>query len=82
MTRQRRWLRSFPVLGACLLPAGPNAGAHLLPEAGAQRTLEAVSSRPLFGAGMRRAWRSSVCPMALECLPQYRETVVTPRRVS
>jgi len=28
----------------------PNAGPELLPEAGAQRTLEAVSSRPLFGA--------------------------------
>jgi hypothetical protein len=29
----------------------PNARTELLPEAGAQRTLEAVSSRPLFGAG-------------------------------
>jgi len=27
----------------------PNAGAELLPEAGAERTLEAVSSRPLLG---------------------------------
>jgi hypothetical protein len=28
----------------------PNAGPELRPEAGAQRTLEAVSSRPLFGS--------------------------------
>jgi hypothetical protein len=27
----------------------PNAGAHLLPEAAVQRTLEAVSSRPWLG---------------------------------
>ena len=27
----------------------PNARPELLPEAGAERTLEAVSSRPLFG---------------------------------
>jgi len=32
----------------CLLP---NARLQLLPEAGAQRTLEAVSCTPLFGAG-------------------------------
>ena len=49
MTRQRRWLRCFPVLGVCLLPVGPNAAAHLLPEAGAQRTLEAVRCSALFG---------------------------------
>ena len=30
-------------------PLAPNARPELLPEAGAQRTLEAVSSRPLFG---------------------------------
>ena len=63
----------------------PNARPELLPEAGAtqERTLEAVSSRLLFGVGrMGRAWRFPVCPMALECLPQYREAAVTPRRVS
>jgi hypothetical protein len=32
------------------IPVAPNARPELLPEAGAQRTLEAVSSRPLFGA--------------------------------
>jgi hypothetical protein len=31
---------------------GINAGAQLLPEAGAQRTLLAVSSMPLFGSGL------------------------------
>jgi hypothetical protein len=29
----------------------PNAGAHLLPEAGAERTLEAVRCSALFGCG-------------------------------
>ena len=33
-----------------MFPQVPNARPELLPEAGAQRTLEAVSSRPLFGA--------------------------------
>jgi hypothetical protein len=31
-----------------------NAGRQLLPEAGAQRTLEAVSSRPWFGVRSSR----------------------------
>jgi hypothetical protein len=31
-------------------PKAPNAGRQLLPEAGAQRTLEAVSCTPLLGA--------------------------------
>ena len=33
----------------------PNAAPQLLPEAGAQRTLEAVSSRPLFDAILQKA---------------------------
>jgi hypothetical protein len=39
----------------------PNARPELLPEAGAQRTLEAVSSRPLFGSVPDAAvdWSSS-----------------------
>ena len=53
MTRQRRWLRYFPVLGVCLLPAGPNAQAHLLVEAGAQRTQEAVRCSAWFGDALR-----------------------------
>ena len=37
----------------CFFPWKPNARPELLPEAGArhERTLEAVSSRPLFGMG-------------------------------
>jgi hypothetical protein len=31
------------------MPLASNATLHLLPEAGAQRTLEAVSSRPFIG---------------------------------
>ena len=45
---------------APLLQRQPNARHELLPEAGAQRTLEAVSSMPLFGAVqlMRKAmWK-------------------------
>ena len=41
-------------------PVAPNAGGELLPEAEAQRTLEAVSSRPWFGAGMGRDVRLTV----------------------
>ena len=44
-----------------MLQKQPNAGPELLPQAGAQRTLEAVSSRPLFGAaGLEQspAWLS------------------------
>jgi hypothetical protein len=37
----------------------PNARPELLPEAGAQRTLEAVSSRPLFGEPLRSAHPSA-----------------------
>jgi hypothetical protein len=40
---QQRWLRCLSVLGICLLPPGPNASTQLLPEAGAQRTQEAVA---------------------------------------
>jgi len=35
----------------------PNAKAHLLPEAGAQRTLEAVSCRPMLGNVLALAFR-------------------------
>ena len=41
-------IRNMPQTGK-YLPRQPNARPELLPEAGAQRTLEAVSSRPLFG---------------------------------
>ena len=37
---------------------GSNARPELLPEAGAQRTLKAVSSRPLLGAAQNRRWLS------------------------
>jgi len=36
-------------------PTPPNAAPQLLPEAGAQRTLEAVSCRRLFGSVLRQA---------------------------
>jgi hypothetical protein len=57
-TRYGRVARPYPT-GTCTLPETPslswreNARPELLPEAGArdERTLEAVSSRPLFGAG-------------------------------
>ena len=51
----------------CVLPSSfvvsclvPNAGAHLLPEAGAQRTLEAVRCSALFG--------DATVPESPECL--------------
>jgi len=37
----------------------PNASLQLLPKAGAQRTLEAVSCKALFGAGR---WREADSP--------------------
>ena len=42
----------------------PNAGAHLLPEAGArhERTLEAVRCSALFGAGSATAYRPGTPP--------------------
>ena len=33
------------------VPLVPNAGAHLLPKAGAERTLEAVRCSPMLGPG-------------------------------
>jgi hypothetical protein len=41
--------------------AMPNAGAHLLPKAGAQRTLEAVRCSALFGAGYLLSLRMVPC---------------------
>jgi hypothetical protein len=38
-------------VGFSSTPLAPNAGAHLLPEAGAQRTLEAVRCSALLGSG-------------------------------
>jgi hypothetical protein len=40
-------------------PLKPNASAHLLPEAGAQRTLEAVRCSGLLGVGLATDFR---CP--------------------
>jgi hypothetical protein len=37
------------ILGFPSTPQAPNARFHLLPEAGAQRTLEAVGCRPMVG---------------------------------
>src|SRR5262249_60667125 len=72
MTHPRRWLRCFPVLGVCLLPAGPNARLHLLPEAGAtqERRLEAVRCKPLLGAGPGTEFQTGtastiLCPAAV-----------------
>jgi hypothetical protein len=44
----------LPAETGCLLSfiTKPNAGAHLLPEAGAQRTLEAVRCTPWFGPAL------------------------------
>jgi len=48
-----------------LVGCSPNARPELLPEAGArdERTLEAVSSRPLFGAGLARALGMGTAPL-------------------
>jgi hypothetical protein len=53
----------------------PNAGAHLLPEAGAtqERTLFAVACMPLFGSVLARR----LLPIVL--LPQSLPTVLTQR---
>ena len=54
-TRYRWWVRPS-LAGTCTLQETPsfawrtNAGAHLLPKAGAQRTLEAVRCSAWFGA--------------------------------
>jgi hypothetical protein len=52
------WLARPSLPGTCTLHtvpafpgADPNAGTHLLPEAAAQRRLEAVGCRPWFGVG-------------------------------
>ena len=42
-----------------------NASLQLLPEAGAQRTLEAVSCKALFGKAPRHVRRTPVCPAHL-----------------
>src|SRR5215813_2315782 len=49
-----------------LLP-WPNAGAHLLPEAGAERTLEAVRCSAWLGAGLGSDLGCSHCPAGLAC---------------
>jgi len=43
--------------------ATPNASLQLLPEAGAQRTLEAVSCKALFGS----AWRCALLSPEVPC---------------
>src|SRR5438105_465935 len=47
------------------VPRQPNAGAHLLPEAGAtqERTLEAVRCSALFGAGPDRGSVPGLSPL-------------------
>src|SRR5262245_16005501 len=54
-----RSMLSSPLSGIC----EPNASAHLLPEAGAQRTLEAVRCSAWFGAvGWPRELLRPACP--------------------
>src|SRR5262249_33439644 len=62
------------VVSFALVDCGPNAGAHLLPEAAAtqERRLEAVRCSALFGAGLGREPSAGVPspherPMTQEC---------------
>jgi len=62
-----------PRLGGVDVPlvgSPPIASAHLLPEAEAERTLEAVRCRAWFGAGLpgKSAWASS-CPKPPSVMP-------------
>jgi hypothetical protein len=52
----------------CFFPWKPNAGAHLLPEAGAERTLEAVRCSAWFG-GLRRS--AGVPPQGIARLTEF-----------
>src|SRR5215475_5244263 len=56
----------------CFFPGKPNAGAHLLPEAGAtqERTLEAVRCSALFGADSAPGAAVLTAPEALSYGPE------------
>ena len=49
-------------MSTIFFPLKPNARAHLRPEAGAQRTLEAVRCSALFGADFGRDLAQNVTP--------------------